>query len=137
MLVAREDDGRFDSFSFTSGDEPGEWRPALPNNASDPFAWVAGVDPWTLKSSDQFRTKGPLRLNSPSYAREYEEVKTLGADDSVRSPEQEAVTQFFTVNPVELYNRNFRTIAASLSVADQARMFAAEHRYRRRGHPLL
>ena len=124
MLAARANDGRYEPFSFTTGSEVGEWRPTLPNNASDPFAWVANVDPFVLDTSDQFRTKGPLPLQRPSYAREYDEVKTLGAIDSVRSPEQEAVAQFFTVNPVELYNRTFRTVAAGLSMADQARLFA-------------
>ena len=125
MLAARADDGRFEPFFFTNGDEVGEWRPAPPAGATDQFAWTAFVDPFTLESADQFRTKGPLPLNHPLYAREYNEVKDFGsATDSARGPEEQAVAQFFTVNPVEMYSRNFRTLAAGLSMADQARLFA-------------
>ena len=42
----------------------GEWRPVETANANV-FAWVANVDPFTLKSTDQFRTEGPYDLTSP------------------------------------------------------------------------
>lgn len=126
MLDTRANDGRFVPFALTPGTEPGEWRPAPPANVSDPNAWMAFVDPFLMESPSQFRTKGPHALKTGIYAKEYNEVKTLGAIDSVRSPEQEAIAQFFIVNPVEMYNRAFRTYAAAegLSIAEQARLFA-------------
>ena len=33
-----------------------------------------------MKSSSQFRSAGPLALNSPAYAAEVNEVKALGGD---------------------------------------------------------
>ena len=50
-------DGRYVPFSFTCGEDPGEWRPVsaltctTPSGPSDPFAWVAKVKPFTLKST--------------------------------------------------------------------------------------
>lgn len=126
MLAERANDGRFVPFALTIGTEPGEWRPAPPAFVSDPFAWVANVDPFVLESTSQFRTEGPRKLTSGIYAKEYNEVKTLGSINSVRSPEQEAIAQFFSVNPVEMFNRTFRTIstAEGLTTAEQARLFA-------------
>jgi hypothetical protein len=126
MLAARANDGRYGPFRFTVGDDPGEWRPALPAFVNDPNAWVARVTPFTLESQSQFQTNGPRRLAGNAYAREYNEVKSLGAVNSVRTPEQEAVVRFFNVSPVELLNRTFRTISASegLSLIEDARLFA-------------
>jgi hypothetical protein len=126
MLAARADDGRYVPFSQPEGDQPGEWRPIPPDEINDPFAWVANVQPFTLDSSSQFRSAGPPALDSAEYTAEYNEVKDLGAADSTRDPEQQAIAEFFTVNPVEMYNRAFRTVAETegLSVVDEARLFA-------------
>jgi hypothetical protein len=128
MLADRAGDGRYVPFAFPTGTGVGEWRPTPPSNASDPFAWVAGVRPFTLDSAAQVATNGPDPIHSRAYARDYDEVRRLGGPvgQSQRTPAQEALAQFFTANPVELYNRTFRTIAVSegLSTADQARLFA-------------
>ena len=50
MLAARADDGRYVPYALTPGTEPGQWRPELPSFVSDPFAWVAFVDPFMLES---------------------------------------------------------------------------------------
>jgi Vanadium chloroperoxidase N-terminal domain len=127
MLAARTNDGRYVPFSWQAGTAPGEWRPTPPAFVNDPFAWVARVQPFMLESTSQFRTKGPLSVASRAYAREYNEVKTLGSlTGSARTPEQEALAQFYTVNPVELFNRTFRAIAAAktLTIAEEVRLFA-------------
>jgi hypothetical protein len=125
MLAARADDGRYVPFSHPVGDQPGEWRPAPPNEISDPFAWVANVQPFTLDSTSQFRSSGPLALDSAEYTTEYNEVKDLGGVDGARSPEQQALAEFH-VNTVEMYNRTLRTVAEAegLTVAEDARLFA-------------
>ena len=83
--------------------------------------------PFTLRSTSQFRTAGPNAVTSAQYAKEYEEVKALGAaTGSSRTPEQTALATFYIPNPVEIFNRTFRTISTSMSlgVADQARLYA-------------
>jgi hypothetical protein len=130
MLAARASDGRYVPFSFTAGTAAGQWRPAPPGLGSDPFAWVANVQPFVLQSPSQFQTRGPLELRSRAYAREYDEVKQLGGPDTPDSPrtaEQTALARFYTVHPVELFNRTFRVIAEQrgLSIAEEARLFAS------------
>ncbi len=127
MLANRMGDGQYPTtpFMFTQGTGIGEWRPT--NGASDPFAWVAHVRPFTLRSTSQFRTAGPNAVTSAQYAKEYAEVKALGAaTGSTRTPEQTALATFYIPNPVEIFNRTFRTISTSMSlgVADQARLYA-------------
>jgi hypothetical protein len=128
MLEARAADGRYVPFSFAVGDDPGVWRPTPPTFVNDPFAWVARVEPFLIRRPSQFRTKGPLALKSRGYARQYNEVKKLGGPTlgSPRTPKQEAVAQFYTVNAVELFNRTFRVITEDrrLTLADEARLFA-------------
>ena len=131
MLEERAADGRYGSFTFTEGTQPGQWRrTATAPPFTDPFAWVARVEPFTLLSQSQFRTKGPLALSSGSYAKEYNEVKALGGNGTttptLRTPEQTALATFYTVNPVEMFNRTFRTIAGEmdLTLVDEARLFA-------------
>ena len=53
-------------------------------------------------------------------------MKALGAPASARTPRQEAIARFYTVHPVELFNRTFRVIAEErgLSLVDEARLFA-------------
>ena len=128
MLDERTGDGRYGDFRFEVGTEAGEWR--LTSTVNDPFAWVARVDPFMMKKPSQFRTDGPRDLTSRGYAREYQEVKDYGGDGvitaTLRTPEQTATANFFTANPVEMYNRAFRTIAQDqgLSLVKQARLFA-------------
>ena len=132
MIAERTNDGRFGPFRFTCGEDPGQWRPVTslvcttPSGPSDPFAWVAKVKPFVVKSSEKFLSKGPRALTSGAYAKEYNEVKKLGAVGSTRTPEQQAVFDFFQPNPVEMFNRSFRAyaLAQELDLAEQARLFA-------------
>ena len=133
MLAARSADGRYGSFRFTCGDDPGEWRPVgltacttPPSGPSDGSAWVAKVAPFVVESNTQFLSKGPPALDSGLYANEYDEVKTLGAVGSTRTPEQQALVGFFQANPVEMFNRSYRAhaLGVGLDVAEQARFFA-------------
>jgi hypothetical protein len=48
MLAERASDGRYSSFSFAVGDEPGEWSPTPPAFLNDPFGWVINVEPFLL-----------------------------------------------------------------------------------------
>jgi hypothetical protein len=125
MLAARHGDGRYVAFPLTAGTEPGEWRPVAPATVLDPNSWISEVDPFTLLSTSQFRTPGPRNLNSAAYAQEYNEVKSLGAMGSQRSEEQEAIARFYNVNPLELFNRTFRTISQTegLGLVEEARLF--------------
>ena len=128
MLDARAADGRYGSFRFTEGFGLGEWRAT--SGVNDPNGWVARVEPFTLESTSQFRTKGPHALSSGAYAKEYKEVKEYGGNGTttptLRTPEQTDVARFYTVHPVEMFSRTFRAISAGkgLTLVEQARLFA-------------
>lgn len=125
MLEARTNDGRYVALPWKVGSDTGEWRPTPPAFAND-LAWVARVEPFTLESTSQFRTKGPNALTSRAYAKDYNEVKDLGAVGSPRTAEQSVVVQLYAAHPIELFNRTFRVVAAgqALTVAQEARLFA-------------
>ena len=125
MILARTGDGRFGIASFEVGSDPGQWSlvPPLSNNV---FAWVADVEPFTIKSSDQFRTEGPFDLTSPEYAAEFNEVKALGAQTgSSRTEEQTRLAGFVSANAFPFMNRGLREIAVAqgLSTTEQAILF--------------
>jgi hypothetical protein len=127
MLAARANDGRFGPFRFTTGSEPGEWRPALPAFVSDPNAWVARVTPFLLRNAEQVRTHGPRKLTSGRYARELAEVETLGsANSSERTDDQTDMSKFWAEHAIAMWSRIFRGRAAGerLGTADSARYFA-------------
>jgi hypothetical protein len=127
MLAERANDGRFPAspFMFTPGTEPGQWRPT--GSGNDPNAWVAKVTPFVVESNEQFLSKGPHDMKSGIYAKEYNEVKALGAAvGSSRTPEQTALALFYTQNPVEMFNRSFRAyvVGQGLGLEEQADFFA-------------
>ena len=128
MIAERTGDGRFGTHTFTPGtpaSPPGVWQLVPPANANV-FGWVAKTDPFTMKSTDQFRTKGPLDITSRKYAREFDEVKALGRQTgSSRTPEQQLLAGFISANPVPMMNRALREIAVAkgLSTTQQARLF--------------
>jgi len=132
MIGARAGDGRWGPFRFTCGEAAGQWRPitstvcTTPSGPSDPFAWVAKTKPFVVESNEQFLGDSPPALNTGEYAKDYNEVKTLGAVGSARSADQQALFDFFQANPVEMYYRSFRTVAQAegLDLAEQARLFA-------------
>jgi hypothetical protein len=127
MLAARQGDGRFGPFRFPVGTEPGQWRPVLPAFVNDPAAWVADVRPFLIRSPSQFRSDGPNPLDSKSYAREFDEVRSLGpTDSSARTPEQTDIARFWAEHPPAMWSRIFRQLATGegMRVADSSRFYA-------------
>jgi hypothetical protein len=125
MLLARANDGRADAEPFVPSDDVGKWRLVGPLNANAQGQF-ATVTPLTLKSPDQFPTKGMPPVTSRRYAKEFNEVKALGAQvGSSRTPAQTLMAGFYTANPLVFYNTGLRGIATDkgLSTSDQARLF--------------
>jgi hypothetical protein len=123
MLAARKDDGRYGSFTFVPDSGLGGWVPT--SGVNDPSAWVARVRPFVLETQSQFRTDGPQALGSAAYAEDYDEVKRLGRLNSPdRTDRQMAIANFYSGNPIELWNRTLRVIASGDGSVEQARLFA-------------
>jgi PAP2 superfamily len=127
MLADRAGDGRFGPFTPVIGTTPGAWRPTPPLFASDPAPWVGNVRPFLVPSVDLLRTRGPHKLTSRAYARDFNEIKTVGAlHSTTRTPDETDAAIFWQEHAFALWNRAFRTIAADrgLSLAHSARMLA-------------
>ena len=127
MISARTDDGRFGPFRFAAGSGLGVWKPVLPAFVNDPNAWLKDVKPFLIRSPSQFRSKGPLALTSRKYAREFDEVKSLGsATSTARTADQTLAARYWAENPPGTWSRIFRTLSAQedLSVVDNARLYA-------------
>ncbi len=126
MIAARTADGRFGLFRFVVGTVPGAWRPVLPAFVNDPNAWLKDVKPFLIRSSSQFRSDGPYRLTSRRYAKEFDQVKSLGSLTSTkRTADQTLAARYWAENPPATWNRIFRTVSAQqgLSLVDNARLF--------------
>ena len=84
--------------------------------------------PFTMQSASQFLpVNGPPDLGSPQWAREYNEVKLLGAaNSSVRTAAQTEIALFWTANPVATYFGAFSQLAVDrhLNLSKSARLLA-------------
>lgn len=101
MIASRVGDGRNDaSIVYSKPAAPGVWQPAPGGGMAVP--WVGFVDP--VVDIAPVALDGPDPLSSAAYATDYDEVRLVGSVGSTtRTPEQTAIAQFFTANPVLVY----------------------------------
>ena len=132
MIAARQGDGRFGPSQWVPNSAPGHWWPlndSLGQPVLDPTPWVGGVKPFLLKTSSQFRTRGPNDLTSAKWAREFNEVKAIGAVDStVRTDNQTYIARWWQSTPVASWNSVARQLVAreGVDVTAGARLFAMQ-----------
>jgi hypothetical protein len=130
MLTNRQNDGRFGPSPTPFPVAPGVWRPTPPNFAHDPAPWVGNVRTFLIPSVEMLRTDGPNALASDAYTEDFNEIKDVGSlTSTTRTPDQTDAAIFWQDHAHALFNRIFRTLAASqnLSVAETARLFAMEN----------
>lgn len=109
------------------------YRPAATPGVYVPTALPAVVQwsqrkPWLLVSAGQFRPGPPPALTSELWARDYNEVRLLGARQSPqRSAEQTEIARFWDYSLPAIYHGVVRSVALQpgRSVLDNARLFAA------------
>jgi len=79
-LANRSNDGSATAGSVPDGrsNDLGKWRPTPSNFASGALPGWSQVRPFTLNSSDQYRSEVMPALGSEEYAAAYNEVKALG-----------------------------------------------------------
>ena len=129
IIALRASDGSFPASSppFTGGTAPGVWRPTPPGNLPMAAPWLGNVTPFTLTRPSQFRAAAPPALTSAEYAKDYNEVKAMGAlNNSSRTPEQTDLAHFWNANYPVLWNQVLRDIAGAHvnNIAESARLFA-------------
>ena len=101
--------------------EPGQWRSTVPMA----FLFLAFSEPFTLNRISQFRPEPPPPMTSTKYAREFDEVKTLGSNIAPTNAQQ-TVGRFWSGNFVAQWNEAMQRIANANvnNVGDSARLFA-------------
>jgi PAP2 superfamily len=94
-----------------------------------PTGWSLGMHrPWFMKSAAQFRPGPPPALKSEQWARDYNEIKALGASRStVRTPEQTEIARFWATALPDVHLGLARSVAtaAGREVTRNARLYAA------------
>ncbi|HLL12275.1 MAG TPA: PA-phosphatase, partial [Rubrivivax sp.] len=123
VLAQRLDDGAA---------TPDSYRPHTTAGAYVPTATVAITTwsrrkPWHLTSSAQFRPGPPPALSSEAWARDYNEVRTLGSRTSTqRTPEQTEIARFWDYSLPAVYHGVLRSVALQpeRSPLANARLFA-------------
>jgi hypothetical protein len=89
---------------------------------------VAQHHPWFMKSGSQFRAPPPPALTSELWARDYNEIKTMGSVAStVRTPEQTDMARFWATSLPDVHVRLVRSVDAlpGRDVTRNARLYAA------------
>jgi hypothetical protein len=127
ILNRRSQDGRDATVIYVPGLGPGVWVPTPPLFLAAQAPETSIVQPFALKSASQFRPDAPFDLPSQDWARDYNEVKTLGpALGSSRTAEQTDIARFWSDNPPLQWNRVWRalSVANGLGLVDNARYFA-------------
>lgn len=123
LLAERTQDGAGAPSTYRPHTTPGKYVPTmLPAVPS----WGA-VRPFGLKSGDQFRPAAPYPLASADWAKDYEEIKRMGAKTgSARSAEQTDIARFWELTGPATWNPIARQLSAAkrIDVMENARLFA-------------
>ena len=104
---------------------PGVWVPLTALPAILP-GW-GNMTPFVLKSGSQFRPEAPPALNSERYARDYNEIKEIGASNSqTRTAEQTQIATFWLGSAVAIWNQPLAQLNATsgFNLSQKARLFA-------------
>ena len=130
MIALRSGDGASSpAFYLPSSNEPGQWQPTPTcPPAGGVLAHWRHVAPFAMTSADQFRSVRPPRLSNGRYARDFNEVKEVGALNSATRPQHKAdVARFYAaVLAVATWNPAVAqvTLTQQRSLSFNARLFA-------------
>lgn len=123
LLAAREGDGRNAPITLVTTPGPGVWDPP-PTGMLAP--WLGFVKPFAVPNQTWVRLSGPYSLASMAYAKDFVEVKQMGArTGSRRSPDETETALFWSANPVLQYNAALRERLAQrdATASEAARAF--------------
>jgi hypothetical protein len=119
-------------FYLPSSSNPGEWQPTPGcSPAGGVFLHAPNIMPFGLQSTSQFRGAAPPALTSNLYAKGYNELKRVGAADSLARPLHlsEVAAFYNALFPVPLWGQVARQLAGARpnSITTNARAFALIH----------
>jgi PAP2 superfamily len=124
LLARRADDGADAQEAYRPFTTAGHYVPTtLPAAPQWPQR-----KPWLMTSPMQFRPGPPPALDSARWARDYNEIKAIGAKSStLRSAEQSAIARFWETTAPPIYHGVVRSVAEmpGRDLIRNARLFAA------------
>jgi hypothetical protein len=123
VLAQRSDDGTAVPESYRPRTAPGVYVPTTIPAATQ---WPQRR-PWAMARPDQYRPGPPPELRSPRWAKDYNEIKALGARNSAtRTAAQTAVARFWEMTGPAIYFPLVRSVtgAAGRDVTQNARLLA-------------
>jgi hypothetical protein len=128
ILTLRAGDGSAATpIPFVPGSNPGDYQLTPPAFAQPVFTHWPFVQPFALRSANQFRPPPPPALTSPSYTDSFDEVKSLGAVGSTtRTADQTQIARFWGAPIQNYWNEIAQTaaLANGTTLVQNARLFA-------------
>ena len=124
VLARRADDGAAAPESYRPYTSAGMYVPT----ATPAVTQWTQRKPWLMANAAQFRPGPPPALTSDTWARDFNEVKVLGAKNSARrGAEQADIARFWEYSLPAIYHGVARSVAQvpGREVVQNARMFAA------------
>ena len=124
ILASRADDGSAAGEACRPHTTPGADVPTV----IPVFAQWPQRRPWLMKSPAQFRPGSTPMLTSELWARDYNEIRTLGSKSSTRrTAEQTEIARFWESTMPTIYHGVVRSVASvpGREVTQNARLFAA------------
>ncbi len=128
LLALRSSDGAGAVVPYTPGTNPGDWQPTPPAFAPAAFVGWGQVTPFAMLYGSQFRLSPPPPIYSGEFARDYNEVKKVGAVNStVRPQDRTDVARFFAAaTAIYVFNSAARQVSAAQgkTLSENAHIFA-------------
>jgi len=122
LLEARAHDGSGAPDAYRPRTSPGVYVPTAITLSS---MWP-DMTPFAMTTGSQFRPVPPLSLDGAEWARDYNEIKDYGGQNSTKRTSQQTETARFWINPLTGYQPFLRQLVAAkqMDVADSARFMA-------------
>jgi hypothetical protein len=127
LLALRQADGADAKLAFTPKPGPGLYQLTPPHHLPAILPHWGNVTPFVLWSRSGLEFQGPPAITSKEFARDFEEVKSVGARNSTtRTADQTAAAIFWTVQTAVPWHAAARAASAAtrLSITANARLFA-------------
>jgi hypothetical protein len=126
-IALRIDDQSDIKVTFTPTPGPGHYQLTPPYSIPAILPHWGSVRPFVLRSRSGLEFKGPPAIASAEFARDFDEVKSIGARNSTtRTADQTAAAIFWTVQTAMPWHAAARAASAAknLSIFDNAKLFA-------------
>jgi hypothetical protein len=128
ILTVRSDDGSAATpIPFVPGTNRGDYQLTPPAFVQPVFTHWPFVQPFALRTANQFRPAPPPAVTSPTYTASFDEVKSLGlASSTTRTADQTQIARFWGAPIQNYWNEIAQTaaLAHGTTLVQNARLFA-------------